>query len=225
MFELNLIRDKARARRRRRIIFLSIVSIMFFSLLNVLFIGSLWFSVAKETDREKLKADSKEKEAKELKAFLDVEQPKWEKNRNQVIRAWNETDKLFTTRRTVTPSLKDLMSNTARVEGNVQFWYTELRVAPVPPSTQGGPGMIKTSIIEPLQLYATGVIQVTESDDRTRILLGIVSDRLASGNFGLGVPSFEVDFSKQLKAPGGGEGSRYAEFTLRTTQVSSGLSN
>ena len=85
MFELNLIKDKAKARQRRRIIFLSIVGILFLSgLLSIfVFFALFWRETItlKNAQDEVARVD---KSLKELKDNLDKREPAARKRRPKV---------------------------------------------------------------------------------------------------------------------------------------------
>lgn len=223
MFELNLIKDKAEARMRRRIIFLAITCIIFVAALSSLFIFSLFIKEWNDTLNMERQAKAKETEVNGLKTDLDKREPEVIKRRNAMITAWKQDMDILRERIVVTPALKQLSDIRSRPPTNMQFWYSNLVIVPQRAPTQN---TNDPNRFEPLQppmiLVATGVVQIPESDDKTKLALDTLQGDLGKAAFiaSVGEPLFTINLQSGLKAPGGGNAARYAEFLLATQRTS-----
>jgi hypothetical protein len=108
MFELNLIKDKAKARQRRRVIFLSIVSILFLAGLLGIFVGSLFWRETIGLKKVNAEVAETQKKLDDLRIHLDVAEPKARKRRNTLIKALKEDHMVRTDRPSFTPIMEDL---------------------------------------------------------------------------------------------------------------------
>jgi hypothetical protein len=219
MFELNLIKDKAKARQRRRVIFLSIVSILLLAGLLAIFVGSLFWRETiklKQADEEvtqiALKLDA-------LKLDLDTREPAARKRRNALIEAWGEDVLVREMRPYFNPILQDLVEHHPPT---AKFWYNSVQLT----TNTGGPvgdADDKTAASKALMgtrgLEANGYIQIEGSDVLTESELTQISRQMDGMVKLVGEPKFTLDVSHEIVPGGDAEASRYVPFTVRAAQT------
>jgi outer membrane murein-binding lipoprotein Lpp len=222
MFELNLIKDKAKARQRRRVIFLSIVSILLLAGLLSIFVGSLFW---RETT--KLKQANKEVEQISTKintmnADLNVREPAARKRRNALIEAWKEDVLVRQDRPYFTPILKDIVKHHP---GQAKFWYNQIVLTTN--SEGGGPRgpqandelAASKALMGTRGLEANGYIQIENSDILTESELAQLAHQMDGMLKLVGEPKFTLDVSNEIVPGGDAEASRYVPFTMRAAQT------
>lgn len=219
MYELNLIKDKAMARQRRRVIFLSIVCILFLSGLSAIFVGSLyWNETTKLTTVRKNVADLKTQNDT-LKADLDIREPKGVKRRNGLIEAWRESMDVRKDRLFFGPALHDVYD---RRPFSAEFWYRELSITT---SHQGAPGAVDNTAAElmmPRTLDGSGYVQIEASEILTKRELDSLSGRMEGMTRLTGQPTFNMELERE--AAGGnqpnrtGDERRYVGFRVQAAQ-------
>ncbi|MCC6150339.1 MAG: hypothetical protein IT461_08835 [Planctomycetes bacterium] len=227
MFELNLIKDKARARQRRRVIFLSITSICFLAALCSLFVVSIYLKELNETNDLAKQAQTKEAELNAKKAENDRNEPVFKLRRNEVIKAWNEDIDFLGKRPYYSPVLKALYAE----KPGAKYWFSSILILtlgqPQQSAATGTPNTPKTpKMMMPRGLRISGMIAIVESDVRTEqamtrwdermnerdgfvSLVGPARSRLATATGG----------GQGGSGQGGGEGSRWNEFTIESSAV------
>jgi hypothetical protein len=232
MFELNLIKDKARARQRRRVIFLTITSVCFLAGLCSLFVASLYLSELNATKDAARQADAKNAELNVKKVENDTNEPIFKKRRNEVIKAWLEDTEFLSKRPYYSTVLKILSTE----RPGSPYWYTiiEFRLlAQGNPAgvAAGGPALPQTpKLLLPRGLRISGMISITESDVKTQQALKRMDERMndREGFVALVGPVTSVlDPAAANKfggggGQGGGEASRWNEFTMTTSNSGSG---
>jgi len=220
MFELNLIKDKAKARQRRRIIFLSVVSILFLAGLLSIFVGSLWW---RETDQLKsinVQVADKEAEIKRLGDDLNVREPAAKKRRNALINAYKEDALVRSDRPTFYPILEDLAKYHPT---SAKFWYNSVLVT----TNTEGAGPRATSSDDPTAgakalmgtraLEANGYIQIEASDIVTENELVQIAKQMTGMVRLVGEPRFTLAVERETAASA--ESSRYVPFIVRAAQT------
>ena len=227
MFELNLIKDKARARQRRRIIFLTITSVCFLAGLCSLFVVSLYLSELNATKDAEKQAGMKQAELDAKKVENDTNDPIFRKRRNEVIKAWNEDTDFLSRRPYYSPVLRLL----TKEKPGAPFWYStiEFRMLALPNSAAAPAGVTATpqtpKLLAPRGLHISGMISITESDVKTQQALKRMDERLndAEGFVQLvGPATSQLDPAASNKfggGQGGGDASRWSEFTLQTSNA------
>ncbi|MCA8915848.1 MAG: hypothetical protein KDB90_10595 [Planctomycetes bacterium] len=219
MFELNLIKDKAKARQRRRVIFLSIVSILLLAGLLAIFVGSLfWRETIKlkqandEVTQISLKLDG-------MRADLDVREPAARKRRNALIEAWSEDVLVRQDRPFFNPILTDLVEHHPPT---AKFWYNSIQLTT---NTGGRAGdasedtAAATALMGTRGLEANGYIQIEGSDVLTESELTQVARQMDGMVKLVGEPKFSLDVSHEIVPGGDAEASRYVPFTVRAAQT------
>lgn len=221
MFELNLIKDKALARQRRRVIFLGVVSILFLAGLLSIFVGSLfWAETTKLNTLNKAIAD-KQAEIDSVQAQIAVDEPQFRKRRNALIKAYNEDAKVLATRPYFNPILKDIASHHPET---ARFWYNsiQLTITGQTGPRAGGtadPSAFSKALMGPRGLEANGYIQIEASDIVTESELSQVARSMDGMRALVGEPKFNLSFETSIVPSGGAEGTRYVPFTLRAAQT------
>ena len=220
MFELNLIKDKAKARQRRRVIFLSIVSILFLAGLLSIFVGSLFW-------RETIKLKSvnetitrKQADIDTLRAELDIRQPAAKKRRNALIEAWKEDVMVRQDRPFFNPILADIAEHHP---ASAEFWYNDITI-----STSGSRGpaaaddqfAASKDLMGTRGLEASGYIEIEASDIVTESELNQVAKQMDGMVKLVGEPKFNLEISGENEDnEGDAESSRYVPFNMRAAQT------
>lgn len=222
MFELNLIKDKAKARQRRRVIFLSVVSILFLAGLLSIFVGSLFWRETTQLKKTQDEMASVDTSLKAMKADLDVREPAARKRRNALIEAWREDVAVRQDRPYFSPIIRDIVSYHP---ASARFWYNQISI-----STNvegGGPRGTGTdselaaakSLMGTRGLEASGYIQIEGSDILTESELRTVAKQMDGMLKLVGEPKYTLDVSSEIIPGGDSEASRYVPFTMRAAQT------
>ena len=218
MFELNLIKDKAKARQRRRVIFLAIVTVLFLSGLLSIFVGSLFWK--ESTDLKKLNDTiaSQQKQVTDLTTRLNVEEPAAIKRKLGMIAAYTEDFNTLKRRPYFTPILKDLYQQ----KPNAEFWYNRLTIDVNTAGLQRGasgvpddPHQRANALMGPRSLQANGYIQIVASDIVTENDLKQVAQAMDGMLTLLGEPQFSLDLQRETSPTADREVSRYVPFQMR----------
>ena len=222
MFELNLIKDKAKARQRRRIIFLSIVGILFLSgLLSIfVFFALFWRETItlKNAQDEVARVD---KSLKELKDNLDKREPAARKRRNSLIEAYQEDVLVRQDHPYFNPILEDLAKHHPT---SAKFWYNSVVITTDTQSSGPSRGAYAEPHAQANELMGTrgleanGYIQITASDIVTESDLAGVAKQMKGLVKLVGEPKFTIDISAEIR-PGGSEDTRYVPFTMSAAQT------
>lgn len=229
MFELNLIKDKARARQRRRIIFLTITSVCFLAGLCSLFVVSLYLSELNATKDAEKQAALKQAELDAKKVENDTNDPIFRKRRNEVIKAWNEDTDFLIKRPYYSPVLKILTTE----KPGAPFWFTsvEFRMLAASAPGAGAPAGVTAppatpKLLLPRGLRISGMISITESDVKTQQALKRMDERMndREGFVQLvGPVTSTLDPAASTRfgggSQGGGDASRWNEFTMTTSNT------
>lgn len=223
MFELNLIKDKAQARRRRQVIFMSIVFVVLFSGLVSIFVGSLYYRerfVLLATVNNNVETLTVSNRALDTK--LKVDQPAAKKRRNAMIDAWNEDMQVLNDSPKFTPALDDL---SARYPQTAEFWYNQIMISA---NNQGaGPrgtgedseGLLAKALLGSRSFEANGYIEIEASDILTESELRQLSQQMNDLTKLVGEPTFNVDVSQEIIPGGDIESNRYVPFTVQAAQT------
>ena len=223
MFELNLIKDKAKARQSRRIIFLSIVGILFLSgLLSIfVFFALFWRETItlKNAQDEVARVD---KSLKDLKEQLDKQEPAARKRRNALIEAYQEDVVVRQDHPYFNPILEDLAKHHPT---SAKFWYNSVLITtdaqtggPNRPGANTEPFAQANELMGTRGLEANGYIQITASDIVTESDLSQVAKQMKGLVKLVGEPKFTIDISAEIR-PGGSEDTRYVPFTMSAAQT------
>ncbi len=232
MFELNLIKDKARARQRRRVIFLTITSVCFMAGLCSLFVVSLYLSELNATKDAEKQSALKQTELDAKKVENDINDPIFKKRRNEIIKAWNEDTDFLAKRPYYSPVLKILTTE----KPGAPYWFTSVEFRLLAQAGQGGAastGVAAVSqtpkVLLPRGLRIAGMISINESDVKTQQALKRMDERMndREGFVQLVGPITSVlDPAASNKfggsGQGGGDASRWNEFTMTTSNAGSG---
>ncbi|MBX3458806.1 MAG: hypothetical protein KF696_02435 [Planctomycetes bacterium] len=215
MFELNLIKDKAKARQRRRVIFLGIVTILLLSGLLAIVVGSLFWQ--EMTLLEKVNSDiaSTDKANQAIDAENKEREPKARKRRNAMIVAYQEDLEVRQNRPYFAPILRDFAEISPK---SAQFWYNSITITQ-PTTGGGGRGQAydqgAKDLMATRSLIGTGYIQIEQSDVLTQTELTTLSSRMQSMVRLVGQPRFEMDMSRDQSAVQGS--GRYVPFTIQAS--------
>lgn len=224
MFELNLIKDKARARQRRRVIFLCITSICFLAALCSLFVASIYLKELNETNDYTRQAQAKEKELNEKKAENDRNEPVFRLRRNEVIKAWNEDLEFLNRRPNYSPVLKVLSTE----RPGAPYWFSNLTITMLaqgqnPAAVAAGTPVKVPKLLLPRGLRAQGMIAVVESDVRTQQALTRWDERMNDRDgFVQLVGPAQSRLDARAQGSGGmgaGQASRWNEFSVTTSSL------
>ncbi|MBE7492839.1 MAG: hypothetical protein HS108_13945 [Planctomycetes bacterium] len=215
MFELNLIKDKAKARQRRRVIFLSVVCILFLSGLTAIFVGSLYWNETTKLNKAKGLADELAKKNEAMNNDLAIREPKSLKRRNGLIEAWRESMAVHKDRKFFSPGLKEIMER--RPAG--QFWYRSINITVV---RQGGPGetLKGEDLLGPRGLLGGGYVQIEGgAETLTQRELDARSGQMTHLTSLVGQPKFTLNMDRQDTAnrqsrPGEDENKQFVDFTI-----------
>lgn len=216
MFELNLIKDKAKARQRRRVIFLGIVTILLLSGLLAIVVGSLFWQEL--TTLESVNANIKSTTA--ANDAIDKEnkerEPKAKKRRNAMILAYQEDLEVRQNRPYFTPIMRDLADIFPK---SAEFWYNSISITQ-PTTGGGGRGAIaydqgSKDLMGTRSLIGSGYIQIEQSDILTQNELTTLSSRMQGMVRLCGQPRFEMDLSRDQSAVQGS--GRYVPFTIQAS--------
>lgn len=221
MFELNLIKDKAKARQRRRVIFLSIVSILFLAGLLGIFVGSLYWRETINLNRVNKEVADTEGKLNALRADLDVREPKARKRRNALIKAWKEDYLVRTDRPSFTPILEDLAKYHP---STAKFWYNSITITTNVDRAGRGTGVedpnaAAKALMGTRGLEANGYIQIEASDVITESELRQISKQMSGMMKLVGPPTFQLELTQEIVPGGDSEANRYVPFTMRAEQT------
>ncbi|MCC6572650.1 MAG: hypothetical protein IT462_02560 [Planctomycetes bacterium] len=214
MFELNLIKDKAKARQRRRIIVLSVISIVFLAALCSVFVGLMTAQEKTRTDLQQATAQKYDKEFSTLKGRLDNEYPKAQDRKKAMKLAWDEDVKLLNERVFLSPVLTQIAQYKP---ARGQFWYSEISVTLMSTPTTGG-AQPASPLLANRELSGTGVVQIVDSDIVTQQALEAVGRQISENpdvTRAVGVPTYELTFDEQAGGRLAGSAGRYARFVVR----------
>lgn len=221
MFELNLIKDKAKARQRRRIIFLSIVSILFLAGLLSIFIGSLFWGEINKLSSTNENIARKQAELDALRAELDIREPAARKRRNGVIEAWKEDVMIRQDRPYFNPILADMAEHHP---ASADFWYNDITITTS--RSRGGAGggpddpyAASKDLMGSRGLEASGYIEIEASDIVTESQLNQVAAQMDGMVKLVGEPRFTLSISGEAAQGGDTEASRYVPFNMRAAQT------
>lgn len=217
MFELNLIKDKAKARQRRRVIFLSIVCILFLAGLTGIFVGSLIWN--ENTKYKKLNAQANDLDNKNtaLRNDLDLREPKALRKRNGLIEAWRESTQVHKDRKFFSPALQDIFER----RPNTEFWYRQISITAV---RQAGPGdQIKgEDLLGPRGLLGSGYVQIEGgAETLTQRELDARSLQMAALTLLVGQPKFSMTVDqgdRQNRQTRPGDEREYVDFGIQASQ-------
>ncbi len=214
MFELNLIKDKAKARQRRRLIFLCIVSIALLSGLSLIAIGSLFWRETTLLQTQEREIDQLASYIKEIEGWVATEGPKARKRRNAMIHAWNEDFEVLQSRPRFTPVLWDLYEYKPR---NGDFWYNEFSIRAIRTTPTSGAQAdqfaLAKSLMGPRRLSGNGYIEIEQSDVMTENELADMTARMERMVNLVGAPRFAIELSQRNEGAAL-EGGRYVPFTV-----------
>lgn len=223
MFELNLIKDKAKSRQRRRIIFLSVVSILFLSGLLAIFVGSLFWRETIAVKNAQVEVARIQGSLTDLKTTLDTREPAARKRRNALIEAFQEDVLIRQDRPYFNPILEDIAQHHP---SSANFWYNSVQITA---DTQPGGGLrgqvgedpyaASKSLMGTRGLEANGYVQIEASDIVTESELVQVAGRMDGFLKLVGKPTFNVDVAAEITPGGNPEESRYVPFTMRAAQT------
>jgi hypothetical protein len=221
MFELNLIKDKAKARQRRRVIFLSIVCILFLAGLLSIFVGSLFWRETIQLKTLNNNIADAENLNNTMKADLDVREPAARTRRNALISAWEEDMRVLKDRPYFTPVLEDVTKYHPRT---AEFWYNLITIS----ASTGGSGPRGTAkeesvsaeaLLDSRALEANGYIEIEASDILTESELKQMSSQMRNLTNLVGEPNYNLDVNQEIIPGGDTEANRYVPFTMRAAQT------
>lgn len=213
MFELNLIKDKALARKRRRLIFMTIVSVLLFSGLVAIFVGSLFWQELTATNRLRGEIASLSNAVQQMEDQIKIEKPMTQRRRNALINAWLEDKEVLESSRAFSPVFRELYEKKPRTE---EFWYNSIQIET---PRQGGARSTTdqwahaAALLRPRNLTGNGYIQIQGSDVVTENELEVAARSMGEVLKLMGRPSFTVDFSKKPDEAAA-EGGVYVPFTI-----------
>jgi len=217
MFELNLIKDKAKARQRRRVIFLSIVSILFLAALVSMFAGSLVYREQLNNDRLRASVKNLTDENNAMDADLKIKRPKTLTQRNRLIKACVESERVRNNRRYFTPALEDLYM---RAPAGAEFWYTSVDLQPIRQAGAATAGSTGADLLGFRSLYAEGYVMIVGSDVLTQKSLENIGGSMRGMHELVGNPQFTSSPDQGVVA--GAQGSvdepRYIRFSVQALQ-------
>lgn len=213
MFELNLIKDKALARKRRRLIFMTIVSVLLFSGLVAIFVGSLFWQEL--TWHKRLRGDiaSLQDAVNQMENQVKVERPITRKRRNALINAWLEDKEVISASRAFTPAFRELFQERPRTD---EFWYNTIQIDTPRAGAARSPAdqwAHAEALLRPRNLNGGGYIQIQGSDVVTEGELDRAARRMTEVSMLMGRPSFVVDFSEKPDEAAA-EGGVYVPFEI-----------
>jgi hypothetical protein len=178
MFELNLIKEKALARQRRRVIFLSVMSVVLLSGLLSMFVGGLIYQEFMAVN----KLDDEIADTRRIVAEEDMQiattTPRLIARRTALINAYNESFTVQDERPAFTPILIDIYEQRPLAE----FWYNQVTVSR--PGRRTTPGQRGTgheeaeTLMGARSVLATGYVQILQSDVLTETDLESVAARM-----------------------------------------------
>jgi hypothetical protein len=217
MFELNLIKDKAMARKRRRLIFMSIVSVVLLSGLVTIFVGSLFWQEITALNRVEAEIASTQSIVNQVRSENVAQEPVAIRLRNARINAWLEDKMVRETRPTFTPAMRELYQRRPRTD---EFWYNTIQFTTTRDAggrTEPTGPEIAAALLGTRELSASGYMQVLGSDVVTEEQLDALAMRMSDVMMRVaGIPQFEADFS-QKPDEAAMEGGVYVPFRLRAS--------
>lgn len=223
MFELNLIKDKAKARQRRRVIFLSIVCVLFLSGLLAIFVGSLYWNESTKLTKLRIQAKDLNDRNTALKADLDVREPKAVLRRNGLIEAWKESLQVHKDRKYFSLALQDLFEVKP---ATAEFWYRQISFSIVRQGggggAQGGPAteLKGEDLLGPRGMLGGGYIEVEGSEVLTKRELDARALKMEYLTNLVGQPSFTLNLERQdaNRQNRPGDERQYLDFTIQAAQ-------
>ena len=223
MFELNLIKDKAAQRQRRRVIFLSIMMIVFLSGLLSIFVGSLIWSELTKIKSITIANESKKTSLIALKSALDTEQPLVEDRRKGLIRAYNESVRVRSKTPRFAPLLMDIAEDLPR---ETELWYNGLSIKsnddePLE-KTNAELALANGLISGNHRFKASGYVLIKESDVVTEDILSDIAGEMSEIKKMMKRPRFNFSGSTGGNGQPGNqvssETSKYKRFTLEASR-------
>lgn len=221
MFELNLIKDKAKARQRRRIIFLSVVSIVFLAGLLGMFFGSLFWGEINKLDTVNKDIAAKQSQINAMQAQLEIDEPLARKRRNGLIEAYNENMMVLADRPFFNPVLADIAEHNP---GGAEFWYNDITITTTG-SGATGPGMTADpfaaakDLLGTRGLEASGYIEIEASDIVTESQLNQISEQMDGMVKLVGKPKFSLELGSEGQRGADSDAARYVPFSMRAAQT------
>lgn len=219
MFELNLIKDKALARQRRRVIFLAVACILLLAGLVSIFVGSLIWNEHNRVKTLRSQVASLESENKTREEGLNLREPKARTLRNGMIKAWAESYKVRKDRPQLTPLMQDLADR--RPMGVNEFWYNQVSIKTIKQgNTPAEQILTGDDLLGFRALEGFGYVQIAGSD----VLTGKALEQLGSSFSGaikvVGQPSYELllEQESQAKTSSASESTRYVRFSVQAAQ-------
>jgi hypothetical protein len=214
MFELNLIKDKAKARQRRRIIFMSIVCIALLSGLSLIAVGSLYWTETTRLNTVESEIAGVTSTISAVEDEVKDREPVARKTRNGMIRAWQEDYDVIQNRPRLTPVVSDLARYHPR---NGDFWYNEIHIRPVrsvgAQGQQVDPSAAAKALMGTRRLEGGGYIEIEQSDVMTDNELRDMTAKMTDMVDLVGVPTFTI--TDNMESEGLAlEGGRYVRFTV-----------
>lgn len=218
MFELNLIKDKAKARQRRRVIFMAIMCIM-------LLTGLVGIVVGMQAWRESIELDKAIAEVKRLtdtnasrKADLDSREPKVLKMRNGMVDALLETSLVRKDRKLFTEAMRELYQ---KKPSDRDFWYHSLEFAVIRSGDANAPAN-PMDLLGKRSLFGRGYVEITDSDVLTQrrlesIGIGVGGDPRGMNDL-VGKPTFQLQLEGEVAGGRGAEDTRYVTFSVQAAQ-------
>jgi hypothetical protein len=212
MFELNLIKDKAKARQRRRIIFMSIVCIALLSGLSLIAVGSLYWTETTRLGTVETKIASVTSTITALEGEVKLREPIARKTRNGMINAWQEDYDVIQNRPRLTPVVSDLARYHPR---NGDFWYNEIHIRPIRAAQgqQVDPSAAAKALMGTRALEGGGYIEIEQSDVMTDNELRDMTAKMTDMVDLVGVPFFTITDNTESEGLAL-EGGRYVRFIV-----------
>lgn len=215
MFELNLIKDKQKARQRRRIVFLAVSGIVLLSGLTAISVGGLIWKLMIEVDGVRANVVSQTEAADQLEASLSVREPAARERRNGLILAWNEDVRVMKDRPYFTPALADFAGETP---ATVEFWYNSIAINMPGGGSDDDDAML--ALLEGRHVVSQGYIEIDASSSHVMAEreLSSIAGRMRRVQDLAGPVRFDVDEQNEIAPGGGGMSSKYMPFTASATQ-------
>lgn len=216
MFELNLIKDKAQSRQRRRVIFLTIMMVVFLSGLLSLFVGTMIWRKGKDNDLLAKSNDNDNKVLIDKTTDLNEREPISKRRRRDMILYYNESDTVLNNRLKFTNMLVDIAD--VRPSGT-DFWYNRLTIErpAVSRSDESKHAEADSLVSGKLKLKADGYVEINSSDVLTRNDLEAVAKRMHNIISIINEdPEFKVFIEKKVTP--GRDVHAYAPFELEASR-------
>jgi hypothetical protein len=213
MFELNLIKDKAAARQRRRIVFLSIMSVVLLSGLLSMFVGGLIYQEFTRVKSLNEEIANQQNANDNLQMTIATREPAARSKRNGLINAWNESLAVQQDRPRFTPVLIDLSSHRPPT---AEFWYNMITISRVGAARAGDEEFGEAeALMRSRSLTGSGYVQVLDSDILTESTLQQVAAAMDRMVPLVGEPEFILETREDARGGAAAtEEIRYAGFQL-----------